>query len=76
MKARTIDDGTRIASLWGTRDFRLLVGGQGLSWVGDAFHPIALSFALIASGGSATDLGLVLAGGVVARLACTLVGGV
>lgn len=61
---------------WGTRDFRLLVGGQGLSWLGDAFHPIALSFALIASGGSATDLGLVLACGVVARLACTLVGGV
>lgn len=44
--------------------------------MGDAFQPIALSFALIASGGSATDLGLVLAGGVVARLACTLVGGV
>jgi MFS family permease len=61
---------------WGTRDFRLLVGGQGLSWLGDAFHPIALSFALVASGGSATDLGLVLACGVVARLACTLVGGV
>jgi MFS family permease len=58
------------------RDFRLLVGGQGLSWVGDAFQPIALSFAVIASGGSATDLGLVLACGVVARLACTLVGGV
>jgi MFS family permease len=61
---------------WGTRDFRLLVGGQGLSWLGDAFHPIALAFALVASGGSATDLGLVLACGVVARLACTLVGGV
>jgi MFS family permease len=61
---------------WGTRDFRLLVGGQGLSWLGDAFQPIALSFALVASGGSATDLGLVLACGVVARLACTLVGGV
>jgi MFS family permease len=58
------------------RDFHLLVGGQGLSWVGDAFQPIALSFAVIASGGSATDLGLVLACGVVARLACTLVGGV
>lgn len=65
-----------VASRWGTRDFRLLVGGQGLSWLGDAFQPIALSFAVIASGGSATDLGLVLACGVVARLACTLVGGV
>ncbi len=71
-----VDDRAVATSRWGTRDFRLLVGGQGLSWVGDAFQPIALSFAVIASGGSATDLGLVLACGVVARLACTLVGGV
>jgi MFS family permease len=47
-----------------------------LSWIGDAFQPIALSFAVIASGGSATDLGLVLACGILARLGCTLVGGV
>ena len=72
----TVVDDLPVASRWGTRDFRLLVGGQGLSWLGDAFQPIALSFAVIASGGSATDLGLVLACGVVARLACTLVGGV
>ena len=32
-----------VASRWGTRDFRLLVGGQGLSWLGDAFQPIGLS---------------------------------
>ncbi len=63
-------------SRWGTRDFQLLLGGQTLSWVGDAFQPIALSFAIISAGGTATDLGLVLASGVVARLACTLVGGV
>lgn len=60
----------------GSRDFRLLLGGQTLSWVGDAFQPIALSFAVISAGGSTTDLGLVLASGVVARLLCTLVGGV
>src|SRR6478735_350715 len=71
-----LDDHAVTASRWGPPDFRLLVGGQGLSWLGDAFQPIALSFAVIASGGSATDLGLVLACGVVARLACTLVGGV
>jgi MFS family permease len=69
-------DGTTTAPHRSGRDFRLLVGGQGLSWVGDAFQPIALSFAVIASAGSATDLGLVLACGVIARLACTLVGGV
>jgi MFS family permease len=75
MKA-AVDDRPVATSRWGTRDFRLLVGGQGLSWVGDAFQPIALSFAVIATGGTATDLGLVLACGIVARLACTLVGGV
>ncbi len=63
-------------SRWGSRDFRLLVGGQTLSWVGDAFQPIALSFAIISAGGTATDLGLVLASGVGARLVCTLAGGV
>jgi MFS family permease len=64
------------ASRWGSHDFRLLVGGQGLSWLGDAFQPIALSVAVIASGGSATDLGLLLASGILARLGCTLIGGV
>ena len=28
------------------RDVRLLLAGQGLSWVGDAFNPIALSVAV------------------------------
>lgn len=58
------------------RDFRWLATGQGLSWVGDAFHPIALSVAVIAGGGTARDLGALLAAGVAARLLCTLVGGV
>ena len=64
------------ARRWGSRDFRLLLGGQGLSWLGDAFQPIALSVAVISSGGSATDLGLLLASGILARLGCTLIGGV
>jgi predicted MFS family arabinose efflux permease len=64
------------ASRWGSPDFRLLVGGQGLSWLGDAFQPIALSVAVISSGGSATDLGLILACGILGRLGCTLIGGV
>ncbi len=57
-------------------DFRLLAAGQGLSWFGDAFGPIALAVAVLAGGGSAGDLGLVLAATMASRLACTLVGGV
>ncbi|HEY6743065.1 MAG TPA: MFS transporter [Lapillicoccus sp.] len=64
------------SSRWGTRDFRLLMTGQGLSWLGDAFQPIALSVAVIGSGGSAGDLGLLLACGIVGRLGCSLIGGV
>ena len=56
--------------------FRLLAAGQGLSWFGDAFAPIALAVAVVAGGGSAGELGLVLAATMAARLACTLVGGV
>lgn len=62
--------------LLGIRDVRLLLVGQGLSWVGDAFNPIALSVAVVLSGGGAAELGVILAGGVVARLLCSLVGGV
>jgi MFS family permease len=56
--------------------FRLLASGQGLSWFGDAFGPIALAVAIVAGGGSASELGLVMAATMAARLACTLVGGV
>ena len=56
--------------------FRLLAAGQGLSWFGDAFAPIALAVAVVAGGGSASELGLVLAATMAARLACTLLGGV
>ena len=56
--------------------FRLLALGQGLSWFGDAFAPIALAVAVLAGGGSASELGLVLAATMAARLAGTLVGGV
>lgn len=56
--------------------FRLLAAGQGLSWFGDAFAPIALAVAVVAGGGSASELGLVLASTMAARLAGTLLGGV
>src|SRR6478736_3199471 len=67
-------DQTRAASQ--RRSFTLLASGQGLSWFGDAFGPIALAVAVVAGGGSASELGLVLAVTMAARLACTLVGGV
>ncbi len=56
--------------------FRLLASGQWLSWFGDAFGPIALAVAIVAGGGSASELGLVMAATMAARLACTLVGGI
>ena len=58
------------------RDFRLLLVGQGLSWVGDAFHPIALSVAIVLAGDGATELGAIAASAMAARLVCTLFGGV
>ena len=60
----------------GIRDFRLLLAGQGLSWVGDAFHPIALSVAIVLAGGGAAELGAIAASAMGARLVCTLFGGV
>ena len=58
------------------RDFRLLLAGQGFSWIGDAFHPIALSVAIVIAGGGATELGTIAASAMAARLVCTLFGGV
>lgn len=65
-----------VRSVLEIRDFRLLLLGQGLSWVGDAFNPIALSVAVVLGGGGARELGVILASAIVARLVCTLLGGV
>jgi MFS family permease len=56
--------------------FRLLWAGQATSAIGDGLMSIALAFAVLKIGGSATQLGLVLAAGVVSRVAFYLVGGV
>jgi MFS family permease len=58
------------------RDFRLLAGGQGLSWLGNTFQPVALAVAIVVAGGTAGELGTVMAVAVVGRLVCTLFGGV
>jgi hypothetical protein len=58
------------------REFRLLFSGQSVSLIGDNLAPIALAFAILDAGGSATDVGLVYASNIVARVAFMLVGGV
>jgi MFS family permease len=58
------------------RPFRLLWLGSGISTVGDMLVPVAIAFAVLGVGGSATDLGRVMAASVLARVLLTLVGGV
>jgi MFS family permease len=58
------------------RPFRLLWLGRVSSAVGDAFVPIALSFAVLSVNRSATALGSVLAVTLFSRVAFTLAGGV
>lgn len=56
--------------------FKLIAAGQALSWLGNAFQPIALSVGIVLHGGSATELGALMAVLMVARTVCTLAGGV
>jgi MFS family permease len=67
--------GSRLGPL-DERPFRRLWLGHGISTAGDMLVPVALAFAVLGIGGSATDLGRVFAGSVLARVTLTLVGGV
>src|SRR3954447_26896611 len=58
------------------REFRLLFGAQAISIVGDRMVAIALAFAVLELGGSATDVGLVMACRTLPLVATLLVGGV
>jgi MFS family permease len=58
------------------RPFRLLWLAQTTSAVGSGFSVVALAFGVLAIGGSATSIGLVLAAGSVSRLVLLLIGGV
>lgn len=64
------------AGVLAERDFRLLFAGQALSTVGDAAATIAVAFAVLEIGGSATALGAVLAARYVPLAAFLLIGGV
>lgn len=58
------------------RDFRWLVAGATVDSFGNALTPVALAFAVLDLGGSATQLGLVVAAFALAEVATTLFGGV
>lgn len=61
---------------WRYPDFRNLVIGTTTSALGNAIYPVALAFAVLDLGGSATDLGLVIALFALADVATVLFGGV
>ncbi|HSD78175.1 MAG TPA: MFS transporter [Solirubrobacteraceae bacterium] len=58
------------------RDYRLLFTGQAVSLLGDGMFNVALAFAVLHLGGSATQVGLVFAARMVPMVACLLAGGV
>jgi predicted MFS family arabinose efflux permease len=58
------------------RDFRLLFLGQGVSVLGDRMVAVALAFAVLEVGGSASEVGLVLACKVLPLAGSVLIGGV
>lgn len=57
-------------------DFRHLVGGVTVSALGSAMTPVALAFAVLHLGGTATQLGLVVAAFALAEVLTILYGGV
>lgn len=58
------------------REFRLLFLGRVVSFAGSAMAPVALAFAVLELGGSATELGLVLAVSILPQVFFLLIGGV
>jgi predicted MFS family arabinose efflux permease len=58
------------------REFRLLFGAQAVSLFGDGMVRVALPFAVLGIGGSASDVGLVLAVRMLPLVASLLAGGV
>ncbi|TIC86324.1 MFS transporter [Nocardioides sp. GY 10113] len=58
------------------RDYRLLVSASATSALGNAITPIALAFAVLDLGGSATELGLVVAAFALTEVVTSLFGGV
>jgi MFS family permease len=66
----------RLTGALASRDFRLLVGCDVTSQAGSAMATVAVPFAVLRAGGSATDVGFVAAAGIVPTVALLLFGGV
>ena len=75
MSAQPTSPGGRLGAL-AEPQFRLLWIGQTASLAGDGLIPVAIAFAVLRIGGTATDLGIVFAAFTVAHVALVLVGGV
>ena len=58
------------------RNFRLLFAGRAISYFGTYLAPIAVAFAVLDLGGSATDVGLSFAAWTIAQVATLAFGGV
>src|SRR5919198_6170113 len=58
------------------RNFRLLFAGRAISYVGTYLAPIAVAFAVLDLGGSATQVGLSFAAWTLAQVAMLAFGGV
>jgi MFS family permease len=67
--------GNSLAAL-GEPEFRKLFIGQATSVVGSMFRVVALPFAVLAIGGTATDIGIVEAAGLIPLVVLVLLGGV
>ena len=62
--------------LLGEREFRLLFGAQAVSLLGDGMVRVALAFAVLEAGGSASDVGMVFAIQLVPMVLALMAGGV
>ncbi|MDQ3742175.1 MAG: MFS transporter, partial [Actinomycetota bacterium] len=71
--ARALPDNLSVLRL---REFRLLLAGQAVSIFGDRMVAVALAFAVLEVGGSASEVGLVLAARTLPMVATVLIGGV
>lgn len=65
-----------VRSPWQSRPFRVLLAGQATSAFGNALSPVAVAFAVVHLGGTASELGLVVAAYALAQVVVTLLGGV
>jgi MFS family permease len=57
------------------RNFSLLFGGQTVSTIGDALYAVALPWLILANGGNAQELGIVLTAYGIPRVGSVLLGG-